>query len=198
MTRVRYRIEPRLSRFTVQAFAGGILSGFGHNPEFSPRDFAGEAWFSPGAPLFPDSLKTSSIRITIPAAELVLTNEVSDKDRREIERIMRDEVIETARFPEIVYAGSVTGITEQSPSRYRVQLDGDLSLHGVTRPQRLSADITVVPDQLRASGKFSVMQTHFGIKLVSAMGGSIRVKDEIRCSFDISAKIHQGKSQGVP
>jgi len=198
MTRVRYLIEPRLSRFMVQAFAGGILSGFGHNPAFSPRDFAGEAWFSPDAPLFPDSLKNSSIRVAIRAAELELTNEVSDKDRREIERIMRDEVIETARFPEIVYAGSATGITEQSPARFRVQLDGDLSLHGVTRPQRLSADLTLAPDQLRATGKFSLMQTNFGIKLVSAMGGSLRVKDEIRCSFDIAAHRQHGESKGVP
>lgn len=195
MIPARYLIEPRSSRFVVQAFAGGILSGFGHNPAFSARDFTGEARFSPEAPLFPNTLKNSSLRLTIQAASLELTNEVSDKDRREIERIMREEVIEIARFPDIIYTGSATGITEQGSSRYRLQLEGDLSLHGVTRLHRMMADVTFAPDHLRASGKFSVMQSHFGIKLVSAMGGSLKVKDELRCSFEITAQKHQGESQ---
>ena len=73
-----YIIEPRLSRFTVQAFAGGFLSGFGHNPTIAIRDFTGQAAFSPDAPA------ESSLTLNIRAESLEVTNDVSDKDRREI------------------------------------------------------------------------------------------------------------------
>ena len=35
----RYRIDPGRSRFTVQAFATGLLSAFAHSPTFAVRDF---------------------------------------------------------------------------------------------------------------------------------------------------------------
>ena len=37
----RYRLDPGQSRFTVQAFATGMLSFFGHSPTFAVRDFSG-------------------------------------------------------------------------------------------------------------------------------------------------------------
>ena len=37
----RYRFDPSLSRFTVRAFASGLLSFVGHSPTFAVRQFAG-------------------------------------------------------------------------------------------------------------------------------------------------------------
>jgi hypothetical protein len=42
---VRYVFDKNASRFTVQAFATGMLSAFGHNPMIGIRDFAGEVQF---------------------------------------------------------------------------------------------------------------------------------------------------------
>jgi polyisoprenoid-binding protein YceI len=179
---VRYAIDPKLSRFTVQAFAGGLLSGFGHNPTFAVRDFSGEAKFSPDAP------QDGSLLMKIKADSLALTTDVNDKDRREIERTMREEVIETERYPEIRYEGSVVAVSEPGPGRYRVNLTGQLSLHGVSRDQPLVADLSAGPETLRAYGNFSVSQTAFGIKLVSVAGGAMKVKDELKCTFDIVAR----------
>jgi hypothetical protein len=33
-----------------------------------------------------------------------------------------------------------------------------------------------------------VRQTDYGIKLVSVAGGMLKVKDEVRCSFDVMAR----------
>ena len=38
----RYVIDGRSSRFTVQAFATGLLAKMGHNPTIGIRDFSGE------------------------------------------------------------------------------------------------------------------------------------------------------------
>jgi polyisoprenoid-binding protein YceI len=187
---VRYAIDPRLSRFTVQAFAGGFLAGFGHDPTFAVRDFTGEAKFSAQA------LQEGSLIVKIRTDSLELTTDVSDKDRREIERTMREDVLETLRFPDIRYQGPVASVSEPGPGRYRVNLAGRLFLHGVTHDQALVADVAAGEETLRAYGDFSVSQTAFGIKLVSVAGGSMKVKDRLKCVFDIVARKCEAEMTG--
>jgi len=48
--------------------------------------------------------------------------------------------------------------------------------------------LTVAPQQLRASGQYTLKQTDYGIKVYSAMGGTVKVKNEVVVQFDIVAK----------
>ena len=41
---------------------------------------------------------------------------------------------------------------------------------------------------LRAFGEFSLRQSDYGIKPVSAVGGGLKVKDEVKFTFDIVAR----------
>jgi hypothetical protein len=41
---------------------------------------------------------------------------------------------------------------------------------------------------LRAAGEFSVRQSDYEIRPVSALGGAVKLKDELKLSFDISAR----------
>ncbi len=43
----RYIIDGRSSRFTVRAFATGLLAAMGHNPTIGIRDLSGEMNFDP-------------------------------------------------------------------------------------------------------------------------------------------------------
>ncbi|HWX92004.1 MAG TPA: YceI family protein [Terriglobales bacterium] len=176
-----YRIDARPSRFTVQVTAAGLLSAFGHNPVIAIRNFSGEARFQP------DTLESTSLRVVVQAASLEVSGDVSDKDRREIERSMQDRVLESTAYPEIVFQSSSVKVSPAGPGQYRVEIVGQLSLHGVTREHIVSARVTVGPDRLRASGDFSLQQTDYGIELVSVAGGALKVKDELKCSFDILA-----------
>ena len=123
----------------------------------------------------------------VQAASLEVSGDVSDKDRREIERSMQDRVLESTAYPEIVFQSSSVKVSPAGPGQYRVEIVGQLSLHGVTREHIVSARVTVGPDRLRASGDFSLQQTDYGIELVSVAGGALKVKDELKCSFDILA-----------
>lgn len=194
---VRYALDPGLSRFTVKAFASGLFSSFGHNPSIAIRDFSGEAQVPSGGienGAFPkESLPGFLLQLRINARSLAVTDEVSDKDRREMERVMNQEVLETERYPEIRYdasrlSDSSAGSGERSgEGPFQVNLDGELFLHGMTRRQPVPARVFVSGDTLRAQGEFSVRQTEFGIKLVSVAGGALKLKDELKCSFDIVA-----------
>lgn len=178
----RYAIDARGSRVTIKAFASGILSAMGHNPVIAARDVSGEIRFATGA------LEVSELRLRIATSSLSVQNDASDKDRREIERIMREEVLEVDRYPEIVFVGSKTTVAQPSGGPLRADVDGDLTLHGVTRPQRVQVQVFLMGDTVRSQGQFEVRQTDFGIKLVSVAGGVLKIKDELQCSFDLLAR----------
>jgi polyisoprenoid-binding protein YceI len=176
-------VDPKGSTFLVRAFATGLLSSFGHNPTIAIPDFEGEVQFASSA------LEDASVRLVIRAASLGVTGDISAKDRQEIERRMHDEVLETDGFEEIVYeCNKVSPIQKMSEGLYAVTLNGELSLHGVTNAQPVSARVTIKGETLRAAGDFSIRQSDYDIRPVSAAGGTVKLKDELKLSFDIVAR----------
>jgi polyisoprenoid-binding protein YceI len=177
-----YLIDGRASRFAVRAFASGMLAVMGHNPTVGIREFSGEMSFDP------EKIEAGSFRFVVKADSLSVQDDVSDKDRREMERLMNQEVLETAKFPEIRYEASDITVTRVSEMLYSAALNGELTLHGVTRRQPINARITLLGSMLRASGDFTLDQTDYNIKLVSVAGGVLKVKDELKFSFAIVAR----------
>lgn len=178
----RYMINPTVSRFTVKAFASGLLSAFGHSPTIAIRDMQGEVRFDPSV------IESSSLHFVVRAESLAVTDNVSDKDRREMETEMRERVLEVARYPQIVYDAPRVSVKNTADSQSDIVLLGQLTLHGVTRAQPIAAGIVVTGDLLRAFGEFSVRQSDYNIKPTSAVGGGLKVKDEVKLSFDIVAR----------
>lgn len=174
-------VDARRSRFTVQAFATGILSAMGHNPTIGIRTFSGEVDFDP------DTLGASGLKLDIQAASLSVQDDISDKDRREIERMMKGDVLEVAKYPEIRYEASSDSVTKLSDSMFSAALSGTLNFHGVTRNQAVSVRITLMGEMLRASGDFTLKQSDYQIKPVSVAGGALKLKDEVKFSFEMVA-----------
>jgi len=178
----RYVIDGRSSRFTVRATATGLLAAMGHNPNINIRDFSGEMRFDP------EKLEAGSFRLVIKTSSLGVQDDMSDKDRREIERLMNLEVLETVKFPEVLYDAPRISVTKMTDMLYSAKLDGELSLHGITRSQPITARVAMLGSMLRASGDFSLDQTDYKIKLVSVAGGALKLKDELKFSFEIVAR----------
>jgi polyisoprenoid-binding protein YceI len=176
----RYRIDPSRSRFTVQAFASGLLSALGHSPTFAVREFEGEVRLGSTA-------QSLELDVTISPGSLDLQDAVKDADRRDIESRMRDEVLETSAFREIVFHGRATRAEAIGQGRYELTIGGDLTLHGDVRPYQTAAELIVFADGLRLGGDGLLRMSGFGIRPVSALGGTIRLKDELRLSFDMAA-----------
>ncbi|HKQ76508.1 MAG TPA: YceI family protein [Blastocatellia bacterium] len=179
---MRYRVDSSRSRFIVQAFAKGLLSAFGHNPRLAVRDFEGKAEFDPAAP------NAASLRMAARVDSLALIDDVSEKDRREIERVTREELLEAARYPEIVFQSAIVTARQAAEGRYQVRIVGDLSLHGVTLELVIDVMATFDGDDLRAQGGFPLRLTDFNIRPISVAGGLLKLKDEVQLSFDILAR----------
>jgi polyisoprenoid-binding protein YceI len=177
-----YIADSRASRFTAQVFSGGLLSAFGHSPTIRIRDFLCEAEVDL------DHIERSALKVTVRTAALSVQDELSDKDRKEMERTMREEILESSSYPEIVYECSGLAVTKAGEGRYSVDFTGDLTMHGVTRRHTVPARVMVNGDAMRAFGEFALLQSHYKLKLASVAGGALKIKDEMKFSFNVLAR----------
>ena len=122
------------------------------------------------------------------ASSLSVKDDISDKDKREIERMMQQDILETSSYPEIVYDCSSFNASKAREGQYSVTVNGELTMHGVTRPQPVTARVALTGDSLRAFGNFTLRQTDYDLTLASVAGGALKVKDELKFSFNILAR----------
>ena len=177
-----YRFDPKHGRFTVRTFATGMLSFLGHSPTFNVHQFQGGIEF-------PDDLIAKmQVELNIGSGSLAVADGVSASDRREIEGRMWEHVLETDSFPGIEFLAAADTCERIAEGRYKIGLQGKLSLHGVSRAHHLDVDLGFFEDGIRLRGETGLHMSEFEIHPVTALGGTIRLKDEVVLSFDLAAK----------
>ncbi len=176
----RYRLGPELSQFTVQAFASGMLSFLGHSPTFAVRDFTGSVAFAGG------TIDTMRLELAVRAASLELLDKVRPSDRREIEGMMRGDVLEAEAYPEVRFVSEEVAGGPVAQGHYRARIAGRLSLHGVTQPHAVNAEVLHFADGVRLRGESLLRLSDYRIRPVTALGGTIRLKDEVKVAFNLA------------
>ena len=105
------------------------------------------------------------------------------------------DVLDVRRFPTATFAiKSVQPVGQ--PSRRglpQYQLDGDFTLHGVTRPIRVVADVEEANGWLHLRGGFSILQTQFGMTPYTKAFGAVGVTDRL----DIWGDLWVAKERGI-
>ena len=162
-------IDIERSVVTIHVGKAGLFSAAGH-----------EHWIS--APLSSGTIQESPVprvEFTIETAKMRVKPDpkVDAKTQAEIQKDMEEMTLETKRFPEIKFRSS--RIERLAGEQWKVE--GDLSLHGVTKPVNLTVKRT--GDSYTAHTVLK--QTNFGIKPITVGGGLIKVKDEVELDFTI-------------
>ena len=165
----RDAIDVARSTITIHVGKAGLLSAAGH-----------EHWVR--APIASGTLRESPsprVEFTVETAKMRVQPDpkVDAKTQAEIQKDMEELTLETKKFPQIAFHS--TRIEKIGNSQWKV--DGDLSLHGVTRP------ISLAVKQAAASYSAHTVlkQTDFGIKPVTVGGGVIKVKNEVEIDFQV-------------
>lgn len=177
---MRYVLDPSVSRFTVQAFATGILSAFGHNPTIAIRDYDGEVQFAP------DTYEDASLQLTAKTTTFEVLDEMKRSDREKLEQEMFSTVLDAARFPTVLYQSRQI-LVQKEGGNLKVSVTGDLTLHGVTQQHSFEARAVNMDSTLRIFGDFTLHQSDYGMKQFSVAGGVLRLKDELKFKFELVA-----------
>jgi polyisoprenoid-binding protein YceI len=174
---VQYVIDTKASQFTLQAFASGLIAVVAHSPKIAVRNWEGEVRF------VPDSVEDARLSIRAKTGSLEVLDELSREDRRQLQRVMYEEVLEIERFPEFTFESSVIDSKRQKESLFQCSISGRLTLHGVNNTQSFAAQVAFGVDSFRAYGEFTVLQTDYGITIAQIAGGTLKLQDELKCSF---------------
>jgi polyisoprenoid-binding protein YceI len=116
-----------------------------------------------------------------------LDPEFSASDARKVNDNMRGaDCLDVKNHPQATFAVTSMFAAPNEPAG-RYILDGQFTLHGVTRPLRFLAE-SVATNQAGAFGLrgwFKVKQSEFGMKPFSVAGGAIGVEDELTIHGDL-------------
>jgi polyisoprenoid-binding protein YceI len=171
-----YPLGPAVGRLLVKTARTGLGGKAGHDLTLEATRWHGSATI--------DSADLSGCTVTVEVdVDSLEVREgsggikpLTDSDRAEIKRNLREKVLHTAQHPTITFRSTrVVGSAES------FTLDGDLTITGVTRP-------VSVHGQMRdgsVRGSAPVLQSRWGIRPFSAFFGALKLKDEVDVHFDV-------------
>lgn len=165
-------IDTQRSTITIHVGKSGLLSVAAH-------DHTINAPISSGTIL---EAGTQRIEFRVETARMTVKPDpkINAKDEATIQAHMGEMTLETKKFPEITFRSS--RVQKLADGQWKV--DGDLSLHGVSK----SVSLTVKQTGESYTTHTVLKQTDFGITPISIGGGMIKVKDEVQLDFQIFAR----------
>ncbi len=177
---VKYTLDPTKGKFIAHAFAGGLLWFKGHDHYLAARDFSGEV------ELTPNTVAPASLRLVVKANSLEETGtDFTDQQKQIINKEVRDIVLHPDQFPEIVFQSTSVTAKSAASGQYDLLITGNLTLHGVTRQEKIPVKLSLSDQDIQAVGQFSIDRDDYKVKATSAFHGLVRVKDNVRFEFDI-------------
>lgn len=181
---VSYSVDLQKSKIEIQVGREGFLKTFGHDHLISATQFSGEVR------LAQPNVAESSVSLSVDAKSLsVLDPSEPEKDRNEVQKTMLGEqVLDVARFPQIEFVSSSVKSLPKKGDTFQLQVEGTLSLHGVKKPATVAVRVQVTEDgTLTAFSEITLLQTDYGITPIKVGGGTVRVKDNLKLTFQIVA-----------
>jgi len=97
-------------------------------------------------------------------------------------RHMRDNYLETDRFPYATFGGSFVEVSEGDDGWMRVTGRGDLGIHGISRSMEIVCDVAPSEGGFRARCSFEVLLSDFDIEVPKVM--FMKLANEIRVELD--------------
>ena len=93
-----------------------------------------------------------------------------------------ENYVESDKFPKAQFTGTINGNVGTAPGIYKVQISGNLTLHGVTKPVTAPAELEVAEGKVTGKAAFRVKPSDFDIKIPSL------VKDKIASEINVQVE----------
>jgi polyisoprenoid-binding protein YceI len=180
-----YVIDSQKSKIEVQVAREGFFKAFGHDHLISAKEFSGEVQLDSA------KLENSSVSFTIEAKSLAVVDPgESEKDRKDVQDTMLGEqVLDVGRYPQIQFSSSSVKVVSNKKGIYELQVEGTLSLHGAKKPVTTPVRAQIMKDgTLSVYAEVPLLQSDYGITPVKVAGGTVRVKDRLKLTFQILAR----------
>jgi len=177
-------IDAAASRVLIEVGRSGAFSFAGHNHEVLAPRVSGRVMFDP------TNWARSSVSVQFDASALKVTGKGDPpSDIPQVQQVMLGgEVLDVKRYPTVSFQSRRVSATPRTPVTVNLVIEGDVTLHGQTRPLSVRATAALDPGGMTVRGEFPLKQTDFGMQPVTAAAGTVRVKDEVTVQFALRAR----------
>jgi polyisoprenoid-binding protein YceI len=174
------RLDSEGSKLELWTYKEGLLSGVAHDLCFRAEGLQLSAEV--------DDDGAVSVEVVVPVERLQLRGQVKKghvspmkpKDAADVHKNLTSRrVLDAGAHPQLRYVGRGT------PQGDRIELAGELTLRGTSRPLALQATWREEASHVQVEGEVRFAQSRWGIKPFSALMGSLRVRDELRVSWGL-------------
>jgi len=160
-------IDVDRSTITIHVGKSGLLSAAGH-----------EHWVN--APIASGFIRESGPHVEFTVNTRAMTvkpdPKADAKTQEQIQQDMQEMTLESGKYARITFESRKV---ERSGDGWKVE--GTLTLHGVSK----TVNLNVTKDGGAYISRFTLKQTDYGIKPVTAGGGMVKVKDQVEIEFRI-------------
>lgn len=179
----QYTVDLSQSQLTLTLVQNGLLNKKYPTHQVTVKNFD-------VAISLPRDEKQTAVQVTAEAKSFVNTDKtMSEFERRGFQDVLQNKVLESASFPTIQFKSVSVSELKITGATRTFTLNGDLTLHGVTRRASFPVKVTLNADTLRATGEAKLKQSDYGIAPYSGNMGLIKIGDELQIDFSISAKL---------
>ena len=188
-----FKLDPKNSVVRIYAFRAGKAVTFGHNHVLSAPEFQGFFYLAPdgtAASRFDLEFRLDQLafddpehRSTLGAAfASTITAEATASTR---DNMLGDNNFQAARFPRVrIQSVQIVGEAPKFAAKVAVEL------HGQTREMWTALTVKGLPDHLTVDGALVLLQSDFGVKPLSVLGGLLAVQDEVIVEFRLAGEKH--------
>ncbi len=154
-------------------------------------DRSGKATFFSSAPLEDITAKSEQVVSILDAGsgELVASVLMRSFNFRKalMEEHFNETYIESHKYPKAVFQGKITNIDDFDPKKdgtYTLDVDGKITLHGVTQPLRIKAEARVAGGRIEARSVFPLTVADFKIEIPRLVVNNIAEVVEVTVMFN--------------
>jgi polyisoprenoid-binding protein YceI len=185
-----FAISGAESLLIVLVYRGGALARAGHNHVIASHNLSGTAWVA-------EEITRSSFEVHVPVNDLVVDEaqlrlqegpefppEVPESAKQGTRtNMLGTALLDGAQFGEILLQSERLQKTEGG-----LQAQVRVTIHGQSRSLVVPLTYELTGEELRAQGQLALKQSDLGLTAFSALGGALRVQDEIQVKFRLLAR----------
>ena len=172
-----YPVGPQSGRLLVRTARTGLGAKAGHDLTLEVTRWRGSVTVNAASPA------SSAVAVEIEVDSIEVregtggVKPLTDTDRAEIRKTLREKILQTTRYPTIIFQSTRVAGTPES-----FQIEGDLTIIGSTQPVTVQGTLAAG----RARGSAAVTQSTWGIRPYSALFGALKLRDEVEVEFDLA------------
>ncbi|MFT3885120.1 MAG: YceI family protein [Flavobacteriales bacterium] len=130
---------------------------------------------------------TSVLDATSGAIEFSVLIKAFEFEKALMQEHFNENYMESNTYPKATFKGRITGISAQDirmPGQYPVTVEGDLTMHGVTKHVTAPGIINVEPTAaVKATSTFNVKPADYNIKIPAMVRGKIAEEIQVKVAI---------------